>query len=65
MLKAGDRVKVYKNTKQDGWYVEDYTGMFISFGVDSIEGYSSFSSAIIEKDDGFLTNVDVNLVKVI
>ena len=66
MLKPGDRVDVYKNVwKNNMWRIEkDFEGIFISFGVDTVEHYGSFSTAIIEKNDGFLINVGISFVRV-
>lgn len=66
------QVEIYKYEKLPGETrfvkVKEAEGMFIEYGLDTIEGdngYSSFSTGIVEMADGTVRNVPVEMLKFI
>ncbi len=60
------KVIIYEKTKDGQFKLKEYQGYFREFGVGYEElesGVGNYSTAIIEKDDGFLVNVPVENVQ--
>jgi len=60
------RFTIYEKTKSGQFESREYQGHFRKFGVDYEvfeSGIGNYSTAIIEKDDGFLVNVPVENVQ--
>lgn len=65
MIRAGDRVTVFKQAYEVGKYVKKANGegVFVDFGID-VDERGMFTTAIVELDTGFLCTVGVDCIRV-